>query len=47
MGCGQSKIHLYPRKSKSKSNGKKGGHSKFNMLPFNIRLMGNGFKHLF
>ncbi|TMW52836.1 hypothetical protein DOY81_002103 [Sarcophaga bullata] len=26
MGCGQSKIHLYPRKSKSKANGKKGGH---------------------
>jgi len=28
MGCGQSKIHLYPRKSKSKANGKKGGHGK-------------------
>ena len=28
MGCGQSKkIHLYPRKNKSKSNGKK-GHGK-------------------
>ncbi|XP_054735519.1 uncharacterized protein LOC129242740 [Anastrepha obliqua] len=27
MGCGQSKIHLYPRKSKSKANGKKGGHA--------------------
>ncbi|XP_061501479.1 putative uncharacterized protein DDB_G0271606 isoform X1 [Anopheles gambiae] len=26
MGCGQSKIHLYPRKNKSKSNGKKSGH---------------------
>ncbi|KAL5291798.1 hypothetical protein ACFFRR_010904 [Megaselia abdita] len=26
MGCGQSKIHLYPRKSKSKANGKKSGH---------------------
>ncbi|XP_055702891.1 uncharacterized protein LOC129801656 isoform X4 [Phlebotomus papatasi] len=26
MGCGQSKIHLYPRKSKSKTNGKKSGH---------------------
>lgn len=29
MGCGQSKIHLYPRKSKSKANGKKSGHSKY------------------
>lgn len=29
MGCGQSKIHLYPRKNKSKSNGKKSGHSKY------------------
>lgn len=29
MGCGQSKIHLYPRKSKSKANGKKGGHGKY------------------
>lgn len=46
MGCGQSKIHLYPRKSKSKSNGKKGGHSKFKIVPFNIELMGNGFKLL-
>ncbi|XP_067613304.1 mastermind-like domain-containing protein 1 isoform X2 [Eurosta solidaginis] len=27
MGCGQSKIHLYPRKSKSKANGKKGNHA--------------------
>ncbi|GAB0089672.1 uncharacterized protein DMENIID0001_042510 [Sergentomyia squamirostris] len=26
MGCGQSKIHLYPRKSKTKTNGKKSGH---------------------
>lgn len=31
MGCGQSKkIHLYPRKNKSKSNGKK-GHGKKNI----------------
>jgi len=29
MGCGQSKIHLYPRKSKSKANGKKGGHGEY------------------
>lgn len=28
MGCGQSKIHLYPRKSKSKANGKKSGNGK-------------------
>uniref|UniRef100_A0A336MFV5 CSON000830 protein n=1 Tax=Culicoides sonorensis TaxID=179676 RepID=A0A336MFV5_CULSO len=27
MGCGQSKIHLYPRKNKSKANGKKNGHN--------------------
>lgn len=26
MGCGQSKIHLYPRKNKNKANGKKSGH---------------------
>lgn len=30
MGCGQSKkIHLYPRKNKSKSNGKKGHDREF------------------
>lgn len=29
MGCGQSKIHLYPRKSKSKANGKKSGHGEY------------------
>lgn len=29
MGCGQSKIHLYPRKSKSKTNGKKSGNGEF------------------
>lgn len=32
MGCGQSKIHLYPRKSKSKANGKKGGHGKYKIM---------------
>lgn len=41
MGCGQSKIHLYPKKSKSKSNGKKGGHSKLKIVPFNFVLMEN------
>lgn len=32
MGCGQSKIHLYPRKSKSKANGKKSGNGEFGRL---------------
>lgn len=36
MGCGQSKIHLYPRKSKSKTNGKKSGNGECPYLLFAI-----------
>lgn len=38
MGCGQSKkIHLYPRKNKSKSNGKKGhGEWGFQLIEFKV-----------
>lgn len=40
MGCGQSKkIHLYPKKNKNKSNGKKGhGEFVFNFL-FNLSFI--------
>ncbi len=36
MGCGQSKIHLYPRKNKNKSNGKKSGHGEQLIFKYNI-----------
>lgn len=32
MGCGQSNIQLYPKKSKNKSNGKKRNKSKYTSI---------------